>query len=62
MEPTESEIDDFIALWEEDFGERLERETARSKVKRLLHFFMALANAKFSDPVDDAAHDATMPE
>lgn len=58
-EPLDEEIDDFITLWEEDFGERLEREVARSKVKRLLHFFMTLANF-MKDQVDDPSHDDTM--
>lgn len=42
---TDEEIQRFMKAWEEDFGERLSPEEARSELSRLLNFLYAIADA-----------------
>jgi len=43
---TKEDIQEFIEMWKKEFGEDLSPETAESEAKRLITFFLTLAEAK----------------
>lgn len=40
---TDDDITSFITMWRDEFGETLARDTAVSEAKRLIDFFLTLA-------------------
>lgn len=49
MHLTKEDIEDFIEMWEAEFGERISPETADMEAKRLIAFFVTLAEAKLEE-------------
>jgi hypothetical protein len=49
MNLSDSEIDDFVARWERAFGERLERDEARSIAARVLALYRKLLRRRPDD-------------
>jgi len=46
MQLSEEDIQSFIEMWEEEFGETLAPEVARSEARRLIDFFLTLAEER----------------
>ena len=45
MDLSDEDVKEFVDLWEAEFGERLSLDVGRTQAKRLLGFFVTLANA-----------------
>jgi hypothetical protein len=42
---TDEDIQEFIEVWKEEFGETITEDRARAEVQRLIDFFQALTRA-----------------
>ncbi len=61
MQLTKEDIDSFIEMWDQEFGERLSAESAESEAKRLIEFFLSLAEARLDDAGKSSSNRDTMP-
>jgi hypothetical protein len=61
MQFKDEDIEEFIRVWKEEFGETISPDRARAEAQRLVDFFMALAE-RFRRGIDKAMADrGTMP-